>query len=45
MLDGIRDTPEAFQIHVLVVPEHLCAGVSDKGWYSIILSDKFLGRF
>lgn len=30
-LDGVCDAAEAFQIHVLVVPQHLCAGVSDKG--------------
>ena len=29
--DGVCDLAEAFQIYVLVVPEHLCAGVSDEG--------------
>ena len=30
-LDGIRDAAEAVHIDILVVPEHLCAGVSDEG--------------
>ena len=30
-LDGICDAAKAFQINILVVPEHLCAGVSDEG--------------
>ena len=30
-LNNVCDAAEAFQIHVLVVPEHLCAGVSDEG--------------
>lgn len=28
--DGIRDPAEAFQIHILVVPEHFCTGVADQ---------------
>ncbi len=31
MLNGVCNAAQAFQIHVLIVPEHLCAGVPDQG--------------